>query len=146
MVQLAKRGDLHARRLLVAELGCAATADTLIRQIAPHFKNRNGGYTRILKLGTSRAGDAAELALLEFTELIELPKKKERKPKKVKEVTKAEEAPVSEKKKKETPAKEKAEAAKEEKKSDEKKQPDKEEAEKKGGFLGKLRKFLKGDE
>jgi large subunit ribosomal protein L17 len=150
LVQLAKRNDLHARRLLVAELGCAATADVLIRQIAPHFKNRNGGYTRILKLGISRPGDAAELALLEFTELIELPKKKEKKPKKAKaevqtDVT-AEPAKVSDKKKKDAPAKEKAESGKEEKKSDEKKPQDKGETEKKGGFLGKLRKFLKGDE
>ncbi len=117
MIQIAKRNDLHARRLLIAETGCPQTADILLRQIAPLFKARQGGYTRVLKLGYSRKGDATEMALVEFTELIELPKKKEKKPKKVKEGAKAaktEEAPVSEKKKKDEP-KGKPETAPEEK-------------------------------
>ncbi len=141
MIQVAKKGDLHARRHLISEIGCPDTADKLIRQIAPHFKHRNGGYTRVLKLG-SRPGDAAEMALLEFTEIIELPKKE--KARKSKKEAKPE-ASAPEKKKKEPETKteepkksaapEKAPAAEKEKKDEEKK----------GGFLGKLRKFLKGD-
>jgi large subunit ribosomal protein L17 len=147
MVHLAKRSDLHARRLLISEIGCPETVSVLIREIAPHFKKRNGGYTRVLKLGTSRAGDAAEIALLEFTELIELPKKKEKKPKKAKEAPKAEETNEPAKKKKEAPEKTKGEEPKKgEAKGEEKPKAEKEEAEKKGGFLSKLRKFLKGDE
>ena len=146
MVQLAKQGDLHARRLLISRIGCSGTAHTLITQIAPHFKERQGGYTRVLRLGT-RPGDGAEKALLEFTTVIEAPKKsgKPKKEKKVKE-TKHEVHP--EKTKKEKPK------AREEEKAEEKKTPPpatqekegKKESEKKGGFLGALRKFLKGDE
>src|SRR6185436_11006270 len=74
MVELAKRGDLHARRLLVSRLGCPDAAQTLITQVAPHFKERKGGYTRVLRMVT-RPGDGAEMALLEFTALIAEPGK-----------------------------------------------------------------------
>ena len=133
MIQLAKRGDLHARRLLIARMGCADTANTLIVKIAPRFKDRRGGYTRILRLG-SRPGDAADMALLEFTAVIEMTEKlrKPKKEKKSKEV-KQEEAPA-EKSKKEKP------------REKEEPKPGKKESEKKGGFLGVLRRFLKGDE
>ena len=155
MVQLAKRGGLHARRLLIARLGCSETAHALITQIAPHFKERSGGYTRVLRLGT-RVGDGAQTALLEFSTLIELPEKpkkpkKEKKPKEVKREEAAPEKPMKEKvKEKEEleikkPEKKKAPAPKEEAGKEEKKE-DKKESEKKGGFLSALRKFLKGDE
>ena len=132
MVELAKRGDLHARRLLISRLGCADTAKTLMAQIAPHFKDRRGGYTRVLRLG-SRVGDAADMALLEFTAVIEAPEKpkKPKKEKKAKEV-KHEEAPAEKPKKEKAPEKEEKQ--------------EKKESEKKGGFLGALRRFLKGDE
>ena len=144
MVELAKRGDLHARRLLISKLGCADTAHTLIAQIAPRFKERKGGYTRVLRLGT-RPGDMADMALLEFTAVIEMPEKakKPKKDKKAKEI-KHEEVPVKKEK-----AREKEETRHEDKKkSPEKKEgkPEKKESEKKGGFLGALRRFLKGDE
>ena len=144
MVELAKRGDLHARRTLISRLGCSQTAHALITQIAPHFKERKGGYTRVLRLGT-RKGDGGQVALLEFTAMIEDPeKKKAKKLKKAKEVK--HEIPV-EKPKKDKP-KEKAPEAEEPTKG--KKAPEqsgeKKESEKKGGFLSTLRRFLKGDE
>jgi len=148
LVTIAKRGDLHARRLLISKLGAPDTAKTLISQIAPHFKDRNGGYTRVLRLG-SRPGDASEMALLEFSALIVEPKTD--KPKKGK---KKKEAKVKEDL--ETPKKEKTKEKKDEEASrdvkeaesaeEQPKKQDKKESEKKGGFLSTLRKFLKGDE
>jgi large subunit ribosomal protein L17 len=139
MVTLAKRGDLHARRTLISNLGCQDTADTLIEKIAPHFKNRAGGYTRVLRLGF-RPGDGGETALLEFTERVE-PEKKA-KPKKVKK-EKAQAGHAVEEK----TAKSKKESKKEQATAEaEEKETEKKESEKKGGFLGALRKFLKGDE
>lgn len=151
MVQLAKRGDLHARRLLIARLGCVQTANTLITQIAPHFKDRQGGYTRVLRMGT-RVGDGGEVALLEFTAAVELPEKAKKPAKEKKGRTKAAAVVESpEKPKKEKPkSKEKtSEATGEEKKtgaSSREGKEEKKESEKKGGFLGALRRFLKGDE
>lgn len=136
MVELAKRGDLHARRLLIAKLGCPKTANTLIKDIAPHFKERQGGYTRVLHLGF-RPGDGADMALLEFTAAVQLPEK----PKKVKKEKKAKEIKHEETPK---PKKEKEKKTAAEKPSEEK--AGEKETQKKGGFLGKLRRFLKGDE
>lgn len=142
MVELAKRGDLHSRRLLIARLGCQETASTLIKDIAPHFKDRKGGYTRVLRLGKFRAGDGGEVALLEFTSAdIALPVSKPKKEKKA--GVKPAEAPKPKKEKAKTPEKETKAPSAEEKKpkaSD----AEKKESEKKGGFLGTLRKFLKG--
>ena len=153
MITLAKRGGLHSRRLLVARLGCPNTADTLITQIAPHFKERQGGYTRIMRLGT-RVGDGAETALLEFSTLIEAPakEKKPKKEKRPKEVKHAHEEAAPEKPKKEKAKEKEAGPKKVEKKTagaaegEAKGKEDKKESEKKGGFLSALRKFLKGDE
>ena len=145
MVTLAKRGGLHSRRLLVARLGCPDTADALITQIAPHFKERQGGYTRILRLGT-RVGDGAETAVLEFSTLIEVPKK-EKKPKKPAAVkpgpSAGGEKKIKEKEAEPKRVEKKTPAPKEEKGKGEE---GKKESEKKGGFLSALRKFLKGDE
>ncbi|HLD50054.1 MAG TPA: 50S ribosomal protein L17 [bacterium] len=149
MVELAKRGDLHARRLLISRLGCADTAHALIAQIAPRFQDRRGGYTRVLRLG-SRVGDAADMALLEFTAVFEMPvkSKKPKKEKKTQEVkgekekTRGKEDPKAEEKSSKgesTPGGKKTPETKEEKQ-------EKKESEKKGGFLGALRRFLKGDE
>lgn len=144
MVELAKRGDLHARRLLIARLGCPDAANTLIKKIAPHFKDRRGGYTRVLRLGKRRAGDGTELALLEFTAVIEAPEKP-KKPKKEKALpVKTEELPKKEKAK--TPAKKEDSKTSAEEKKSKAVESEKKESEKKGGFLGKLRKFLKGDD
>jgi large subunit ribosomal protein L17 len=65
MVTLGKRGGLHARRLALKTIPEAVTVKKLFEEIAPRFKERTGGYTRILKLGR-RQGDGAEMAILEF--------------------------------------------------------------------------------
>lgn len=75
MVTLGKRGDLHARRQAFAFLRDDDAVKTMFDQIAPRFKERTGGYTRILKLG-ARVGDAAPASILEWTDY-QLPPKKE---------------------------------------------------------------------
>ena len=65
MVTLGKRGGLHARRLVLKTIPEATTVKRLFEEIAPRFKERAGGYTRIMKLGR-RQGDGAEMAILEF--------------------------------------------------------------------------------
>ncbi|MGC8991158.1 MAG: 50S ribosomal protein L17 [Verrucomicrobiia bacterium] len=68
MVTLAKRGTLHDRRLASARLHQDEEAvRMLFKEIAPAHKGRNGGYTRIIRLGR-RQGDAAEMAILEWVE------------------------------------------------------------------------------
>jgi large subunit ribosomal protein L17 len=74
LITLAKRGNdagaaqmVHARRLAVARLGNPEVVKKLFDDIAPRFGERNGGYTRILKLGP-REGDAAEMVLIELVE------------------------------------------------------------------------------
>ena len=65
MITLGKRGGLHARRLALRTLPEPAAVKRLFDDIAPRFKERAGGYLRILKLGR-RPGDGAEMAILEF--------------------------------------------------------------------------------
>jgi large subunit ribosomal protein L17 len=67
LVTLCKRGDLHARRQALAKLGDAAMVKKLIDVIGPRYKERNGGYTRIMKAGY-RYGDAAPVAVIEFVD------------------------------------------------------------------------------
>ncbi len=67
MVTLGKRGDLHARRQAMAELRSNDIVHHLFLNIAPRFAERDGGYTRIVKLGP-RPGDAAPMVLLEFVD------------------------------------------------------------------------------
>lgn len=67
LISLAKRGDLHSRRLAGRHIADRDALQKLFDQIGPRFRERNGGYTRILKLG-ARKGDGAELALIELTE------------------------------------------------------------------------------
>lgn len=67
LITLAKRGDLHARRLAIRKLGDRQVVGSLFEEVGPRFEDRPGGYTRILKLGT-RKGDAAEMALIELVE------------------------------------------------------------------------------
>jgi large subunit ribosomal protein L17 len=85
LITLAKRGDLHARRLVLARLGPASNAEVrpaedddddnadhrkvlkkLFDEIGPRFKNRAGGYTRIIKRSERRLGDAGVTAYLEL--------------------------------------------------------------------------------
>ena len=65
MITLAKRGDLHARRQALAFMTDEAVVRKLFDTIAPKYKERQGGYTRVLKLGP-RQGDAAMMAILEL--------------------------------------------------------------------------------
>ena len=65
MITLAKRGDLHARRQVLAYVYDEAVVTKLFDEIAPKYAERNGGYTRILKLGPRR-GDCAEVVFLEL--------------------------------------------------------------------------------
>ncbi|MCG8469173.1 MAG: 50S ribosomal protein L17 [Gemmatimonadetes bacterium] len=67
LITLAKRGDLHSRRLAGRQIADAEALEKLFEQLGPRFQERPGGYTRVLKLG-ARKGDGAELSLIELTE------------------------------------------------------------------------------
>src|SRR5260370_33415467 len=66
MVTLGKQGDLAARRRAFAFMQSHDAVKKLFDEIAPRFKERNGGYTRVIKFG-NRRGDAAMLSIIEFT-------------------------------------------------------------------------------
>ncbi len=65
MITLGKRNDLHARRQALAYITKEDVVKKLFDEIAPKYKERNGGYTRILKVAPRR-GDSAEVVLLEL--------------------------------------------------------------------------------
>lgn len=65
LITLAKRGDLHARRQALAYIYDESVVSKLFEEIAPKYADRNGGYTRILKLGPRR-GDCAEVVFVEL--------------------------------------------------------------------------------
>jgi large subunit ribosomal protein L17 len=67
MITLGKRGDLHARRLALAELRSQDVVHQLFAEVGPRFADRPGGYTRIVKLGP-RLGDAADMVYLELVD------------------------------------------------------------------------------
>ncbi len=67
LITLGKRGDLHARRLLIARTRSEATAAKLIDVLGPRYKDRAGGYCRVLRAGF-RYGDAAPMAVIELVE------------------------------------------------------------------------------
>ena len=74
LITLARRSSkgsdtdkMNARRLAAAKLGNAAMVKKLFDEIGPRFENRNGGYTRILKLGP-RMGDSSDMVLIELVE------------------------------------------------------------------------------
>jgi len=129
LITIAKKQTLAARRHLVADLRSKEVAKVLMEVIAPVFKERKGGYTRVLKADV-RPGDGAQMAYLEFTEIFEAPRKKSV-PKKIKK-----EKPVPEKASGEKAEKDKKVSKTEEEAPEEKKS---------SGFLGSLRGFLKGE-
>lgn len=67
LITLGKRGDLHARRQAIAQIRDVAMVGKLFDALAERYKDRNGGYTRVLKAGF-RYGDNAPLAVIEFVD------------------------------------------------------------------------------
>ena len=67
MITLAKRGDLHGRRLVTSKLKQDSYVKKLFDVLGPRYKERNGGYVRILKAGF-RYGDMAALAIIELVD------------------------------------------------------------------------------
>src|SRR6187401_2507456 len=67
LVTLGKRGDLHARRQAVAAMRDVAMVKKLFDVLGPRYKDREGGYTRVLKAGF-RYGDSAPVAVIEFVD------------------------------------------------------------------------------
>ena len=65
LITLARRGDVHARRLAAMKIQDRDVLGKLFDEIAPRYIERPGGYTRVLKLG-NRKGDAAEMSLIEL--------------------------------------------------------------------------------
>jgi large subunit ribosomal protein L17 len=103
MITFAKKGDLASRRHVQSHIGQKSVVKELFDNLAPHYAERNGGYTRILKLGFRR-GDAAPTAIIELVDREALPGEKEK-------VKKDQEKKTSKKKSAEkTPAEPKAKA------------------------------------
>lgn len=67
LITLARRGDLHARREAARRIHDKEVLKKLFDTLGPRFADRNGGYTRILKLGR-RIGDGAELSVVQLVE------------------------------------------------------------------------------
>jgi large subunit ribosomal protein L17 len=67
LITLAKRNDLHSRRLAYSVLNDHAVVKRLFDEIGPIFAAVPGGYTRVLKLATPRKGDNAPMAIIEFS-------------------------------------------------------------------------------
>ena len=67
LITMSRRGDLASRRLASRDVADSEVLAKLFDEIGPRYKDRNGGYTRILKLG-ARRGDGAELAIIELVE------------------------------------------------------------------------------
>lgn len=76
LVTLGKRGGLHARRQALALTSDKATVDKLFSSMAERYKERKGGYTRVLKAGF-RYGDNAAMAIIEFVDRDETAKGKD---------------------------------------------------------------------
>lgn len=92
LITKAKRGDVSSRRLVYERIRDRKVLVELFNEIAPQFAERNGGYTRIIKLG-QRGGDAAEVAFIELVGFESVKPKKSEKPKKETKETKEETTP-----------------------------------------------------
>ena len=69
LVTFAKKGDLHSRRQVLKKIKHKSIVRELFDNIGPTFLNRNGGYTRIIKLGF-RDNDCAPISMIEFVDMI----------------------------------------------------------------------------
>jgi len=67
LVTLAKKGDLHARRIAISRVRDVGQVGKLFETLGPRYKSRKGGYTRVLKAGF-RYGDNAPMAVIEFVD------------------------------------------------------------------------------
>ena len=67
MITLGKRGDLHARRQALSVIRSKSVTAKLFDELAERFRDRPGGYTRVIKLG-NRVGDAAPVSIIELVE------------------------------------------------------------------------------
>ena len=67
LITKAKRGDLHARRLVARKIHDAEALQRLFDELAPKYAERPGGYTRVMHLG-HRPGDAAEMSIIELVD------------------------------------------------------------------------------
>ncbi|MFZ1773326.1 MAG: 50S ribosomal protein L17 [Rhizobiaceae bacterium] len=67
LITLGKRGGLHARRQAIAQIKDVAQVGKLFEVLGPRYKDRNGGYTRVMKAGF-RHGDNAAMAVIEFVD------------------------------------------------------------------------------
>ncbi|MBM3528917.1 MAG: 50S ribosomal protein L17 [Alphaproteobacteria bacterium] len=85
LITLGKRGDLHARRQAIAQMRDVAMVKKLFDVLGPRYKDRNGGYTRVLKAGF-RYGDNAAVAVIEFVDRDESAKGKDSGPVQVRAV------------------------------------------------------------
>jgi large subunit ribosomal protein L17 len=92
-----KKDQIHLRRLALADVRDEAAVTKLFNETHKEFTNRNGGYTRIYKLGQRRISDAAELALIEFVKADDpgYKKQKGRKSAKARKAAKAEKPAAS---------------------------------------------------
>ncbi|WP_026123316.1 50S ribosomal protein L17 [Nocardiopsis chromatogenes] len=93
LITLGKRGDLHARRQVLRTIRDKAVVHELFTEIGPRYENREGGYTRITKIGP-RKGDNAPMAVIELVEALNRPAVKKAK---AEEAAAAEAAPAEEK-------------------------------------------------
>jgi large subunit ribosomal protein L17 len=116
LITFAKRGDLHARRRVLAVIGDKSVVHTLFTEIAPLVADREGGYTRITKVG-NRKGDNAPMAVIELVLEPVNPKPKSAKKTAAAEKSApvaaeaaADEAPVEEQAAEEAPAEDAADA------------------------------------
>src|SRR5436309_1397300 len=107
MVTLGKNGSIHARRTALAKLRQKSAVKKLFDDIAPRSAERNGGYTRIVKLG-ARKSDSAPMAFIEWVDAEEVAEEKPGKEKKAKRKEAEPKKPEAEQSKREEP---KAEAS-----------------------------------
>ena len=71
LITLAKKDDLHSRRMVIRKLPHKNIVRPLFKEIAPNYLDRPGGYTRIIKLGY-RDNDRAPVSIIEFVDMVEI--------------------------------------------------------------------------